>query len=376
MERFLTNDRFISHHRNKLDVKDFEVDKLNMAYLDMKFDQFYIHLKNENNDDNLVIKTLKEIEYQLHDATEIYSYACVHTELLAIIINHLKDNINSEIRINSSFCFKQFCKLNPSKEIINTLGVFKIIQSVLDDKEPLVRLNVVEGLIIYASFRQGKETLLENDLLEKIIIKVENEESELVLNNWLILTNEILHAENGSKIALNNKFIQILKKHINHKKTKIRCSVFINLGSLSISEEGKEACTNEGEIIINSLVQLKEQIELLKVTTKPKNFYELDSINMLISLTRFQNTVSILKRGKVEILGNNGLEYYLQLLKIVKNEQVIINTLQVLGNTSEEPGARKFMNSHLSELEIFAKSTNEFIKAQAEFSLKVITWIP
>ena len=121
---------------------------------------------------------------------------------------------------------------------------------------------------------------------------------------------------------------------------------------------------------------MKEQIELLKVTTKPKNFYELDSINMLISLTRFQNTVSILKRGKVEILGNNGLEYYLQLLKIVKNEQVIINTLQVLGNTSEEPGARKFMNSHLSELEIFAKSTNEFIKAQAEFSLKVITWIP
>ena len=44
MERFLTFDRLIASHRNRLDVTKFPEDKLNRAYLDNKYNQFKLHL--------------------------------------------------------------------------------------------------------------------------------------------------------------------------------------------------------------------------------------------------------------------------------------------------------------------------------------------
>lgn len=374
MERLLTYDRFISFHRNKLDVQPFPEDKLNMAYLNEKFDQFQIHL--ENSDDQLIIKTLKEINNQLSDGDEIYAYAILNTNIIIQILKHLRSNKNTDIRVNSSMCFKQFCKLNPAKETINKLNFMEDLQLIFDDQEPLVRQNTVEGLIFYASYRQGQETLLENSVLETIIKKVDNEKSELVLNNFLMLANEILKADKAFKLALDNKYIQVLKKHINHSKAKIRISVFYNFGSLSISEEGKTACTNEGELIINSLKQVNQQIDLIQAKSKPSYYLELDTLNLIISLTRFQNTVSILKRGKVEIFENHGLESYLKLIKIVTNEQILISVLQVIGNTAEEPRARKFMLSHLPEIEIFLKNQHELIQKQAKMTIDIITWKP
>jgi hypothetical protein len=374
MERHLTYDRFISHHRNKLDVKKFPEDKLNMAYLDEKFKQFTIHLSES--DDSLIIKTLKEINNQLQDGDEVFAYSIRNNQILKLIFKHLKDNSNNEIRINSALCFKQFCRLNPSRELLNKFNYISSLESIFDDKEERVRLYTVEGLIFYTSFREGQEVLLENKVLQQVIKKVDNEKNEMVLNNFLILANELLKAEGASKLALNCNYVKILKKHINYTKAKLRISVFINLGSLSMSEQGKEICTNEGDLIKNALTQITQQIDLLQIKNKPNYYYELDTINMLIALTRFCNAVSILKIGKVEIFENKGLESYLTLLKISNNDQIILNSLQVICNTSEEPRARKFMLNNISDIEVFLKNKNELVKAQAEMTKNTIVWKP
>ena len=44
MERFLTHDRLISLYRKRYDVPKFPDDKLKMAYLDEKYEQFWLHL--------------------------------------------------------------------------------------------------------------------------------------------------------------------------------------------------------------------------------------------------------------------------------------------------------------------------------------------
>lgn len=374
MERFLTSDRFISFHRNKEDVSKFPDDKLNIGYLNEKYVQFLIHLNKD--DDSLIIKSIKEITLDLHEGCEILKNSIEFKEVAAKIIFHLINNSNDEIRINSALAFKQFCKLYQSREMIENLGFFDNIQSVIDDKNEYVRLYVVEGLIEYVHFRHGKEVLHKKNTLERIIKKVDNEKSELILNKFMILSNEVLHVDEATVTALNNNFIQILKKHINHTKTKIRISVFINLASLCINERGKDECTEEGSLIVNSIKQLKEQIELLKISNKPKSYNLLDTINMIISLTRFQNAVSILKRGKEEIFENKGIDLYLELLKIVKNEQIIINVLQVLGNTAEEPRARKFLLNHLEEISVFKDFNYDIVKTQADLTIGIITWKP
>ena len=56
MERFLTYDRLISLYRKRYDVPEFPEDKLKMAYLDEKYEQFWLHLVKKNLDLNMVKK--------------------------------------------------------------------------------------------------------------------------------------------------------------------------------------------------------------------------------------------------------------------------------------------------------------------------------
>ena len=71
MERFLTYDRLISYHRNRLDVPRFPEDKLQMAYLDSKYQQFWLHLVKKKIDLNMVKKVIKECYNQLQNGDEV-----------------------------------------------------------------------------------------------------------------------------------------------------------------------------------------------------------------------------------------------------------------------------------------------------------------
>lgn len=383
MERFLTSDRLIAFHRNRLDVKTFPSDKLNIAYLKQKYQQYYIHLTSSS--DELIIKTILTIYDELKDACEIYSYAIDNSPIIEVLFSHLKTHINTDIRVNSALCFKQLCKILPSKLTLEELGFIKDLTSIFDDKEPLVRLYFVEGLIEFVSFRAGQDSLLESRVFQTIINKIKEEKSELVLYKLLILSNMILKADTASQTALDCNFIQILKKHIEHDKAEIRINTFMNYASLGMSEHGKAACTNEGTLIKFCIDQLDISTCLLKV----QDFSKVSKQNLilhLVQLTRFLLVVSILKRAKEEIYSFKGLEKGLNLLNLLANtidsnfeddiDQIIINTLQFIGNTSEDPNSRIEMLKHLTELDKFFSVGNPYIKKQVKLTVGIITWKP
>jgi ribosomal protein S8 len=367
MERYLTYDRLISHHRNRLDVTKFPDDKLNMAYLDNKFNQFLIHLNNF--DVELIKKTLDEIFNQLQNGDEVYKYSIDNPEMLDKIYDFLTqyknegEEFQSEIiRIKAAKCFKQFCYILKVKEYLDEGKYLKYINKTFDDFSVDVKLNVYQGLIYYSQSRYGIDTLLQNEILKNIIKKIVEEKSLQVIDLILILSNEILMAETAPQIALECEMIKNLKLYLNSEDDKVRENTILNYGSLSLCEQGKKLCVEEGSLIKNILSFLKKESELLPI---------------LIASTRFLMSVSILKRGKVEIYEDEGLEVCIGLLDKYEDVQLLLNILQIIGNVSEEPRGRKKMSeNHLLSIEKFLQHENRFIKEQAIITRNIITWKP
>jgi hypothetical protein len=313
MERFLTFDRLIASHRNRLDVTPFPEDKLNMAYQDNKYNQFKLHL--DNGDPEMTEKVITEIYNQLQSGTEVYKYAIDRTDILNKIFDLLIYSDDNRIREISSLCFKQYCMLLVSKEILNDFSYIKKIPVALDDEIEAVRENVLLGLIYFAQSRYGTDKLLENNILQRIIKKIVDERSLKVLNLILTLSLEILNSNTAPKIALENKMIQNIKSllFMDHYRKfedysrfqfKVLENVLLNYGSLSLCEEGKQDCINEGsliKIIINFLNEHNSK----------------EKLGILIATIRFFMSVSILKKGKEEIFEYKGLDYFMVFLIIL-----------------------------------------------------------
>lgn len=392
MERLLSYDRLIAFHRNRLDVPQFPTDKLNMAYMDNKFNQFLLQL-NSTEDVELIKKCLKEIYNQLQSGDEVYKYSIKNPELLDRIFDYLlyfkvkspESSIPSKdpedeyvinenaiiVRTLSSQCFKQFCLILKVKEELNLGSYMKYIYKTFDDRSEDVKLNVYQGLIYYAQSRYGIDVLLENEILQTIIKKITEEKSLKVINLILTLSNEILNAENAPQIALRSNVINNLKIYLNSFDQAVKENVLLNYGSISLCEEGKKNCVEQGSLITNILNFLRDQESSLKI---------------LIASTRFLMSASILKRGKVEIYENDGLESCIELLNnySLKSSsddedviQLILNILQIIGNVSEEPRGRKKMNeNYLSSVDKFLDDKNRFIKEQANITRNIIIWKP
>jgi septum formation topological specificity factor MinE len=247
MERFLTNDSFISFHRNRLDLEEFPEDKLSIAYLDNKFNMFYKHLTT--GEDFMIKKVLKEIFNQQQDATEIYKYAIERPEIFSLIYSFLLTNKDVEIRILSSLCFKQFCIVLTVKEQLEAFGFIKTIGETFKDESSEVKLNVYQGLIYYSQSRFGTDTLLKNEIIEQLITRMTFEKDIEVLKLILILHNRILESDNGPHIALKKRIIAVLKNYIESSDEELREYVIMNYGSLAICEEGKWDTVEEGKKI-------------------------------------------------------------------------------------------------------------------------------
>ena len=305
MERFLTFDRLIASHRNRRDVTKFPEDKLNRAYLDNKYNQFKIHL--DAGDPEMIEKVIGEIFIELQSGTEVYKYTITRKDILDKIFDLLIYSDDNKIRELSSLCFKQFCIILKSKEILHEFKYIKKIPVSFDDEIEAVRENVLVGLIYYAQSRFGTDKLLENNILQRIIKKINNEESLKVLNLILILSLEILNSENAPQIALGNEMVKNMKNFLmlDHFKKfdeyekyqfYVLENILLNFGSMSLCEEGKKVCIDEGDLISITIQYLEEH-------NTP------DKLNILIATIRFFMSVSIAKKGKEEIFEFKGLEF-------------------------------------------------------------------
>lgn len=313
MERFLTYDRLISCHRNKLDVTPFPENKLNRAYLDNKYNQFKIHL--DRGEPEMTEKVIDEIYNHLQSGTEVYKYAIDRTDILDKIFELLIYSNDNKIREIAALCFKQFCMILFSKEILHEFNYIRKIPVALDDEIDSVRENVLLGLIYFTQSRYGINKLLENNILQRIIRKIVEEPSLKVLNLILILCLEILNADKAPKIALENNiienmkdflFIDFYKKFHDCEKFKFSVleNILLNYGCISLCEQGKEACIKEGSLVKIIMNILNEQ------NSK-------GNLKLLIAIIRFFMSVSILKKGKEEIYEYNGLDIFM-VLKTIK----------------------------------------------------------
>ena len=383
MERFLTHDRLISLYRKRYDVPEFPEDKLKMAFLDEKYEQFWLHLVKKNLDLNMVKKVIKEIYNQLQNAEEVYKYAMDNSPLFDTIfyyMQHFKTEPEDEYkkwydetRILASMCFKQFCKVADVKEKLKVCKYIEEIHLSFEDEVEDVRINVYLGLLYYSQSRYGIDALLENHVLEQIIKKLTEEKSLVVINLILMLINEILNAYTAPQIALKEEILLNLKLYINCKDLNVLENTILNYGSIAICEEGKKQCVEEGTIIKNFIQKLKD------FGIDDKNNQE--QVNrILVGCTRFLMTVSILKRGKEEIYENNGIEIMFSLLntKAKNDEQLTLNIIQCVGNVAEEHRARKLLRTgnYLDVIRSYNNSENELIKEQAKITEEIILWEP
>ena len=383
MERFLTHDRLISLYRKRYDVPKFPDDKLKMAYLDEKYEQFWLHLVKKNLDLNMVKKVIKEIYNQLQNAEEVYKYAMDNSPLFDMIfyyMQHFKTEPEDEYkkwydetRVLASMCFKQFCKVADVKEKMKVCKYIEEIHLSFEDEVEDVRINVYLGLLYYSQSRYGIDALVENHVLEQIIKKLTEEKSLIVINLILMLINEILNAYTAPQIALKEEILLNLKLYINCKDLNVLENTILNYGSIAICEEGKKMCVEEGTIISNF-------IEKIKNFSKDEKNDKAQVNRILVGCARFLMNVSILKRGKEEIFENEGIEILFSVLmgKGKDDEQLILDIIQCLGNVAEEHRARKFLRTgnYLDIIRGYDNSTNDLIKEQAKITEDIILWEP
>jgi hypothetical protein len=383
MERFLTHDRLISLYRKRYDVPKFPEDKLQMAYLDEKYEQFWLHLVKKNLDLNMVKKVIKECYNQLQNGDEVYKFAFENSALFDIIfyyMQHFKTEPEDEYkkyydetRVLASMCFKQFCRVGDVKEKLKVCKYIEEIHLSFEDEVEDVRINVYLGLLYYSQSRYGIEALLENKILVQIIKKLTEEKSLVVINLILMLINEILNAHTAPQIALKEEILLNLKLYINCEDLDVLENTILNYGSLAICEEGKKKCVEEGTIITNFIQKLKkfnnnESIDINKVT------------KILVGCTRFLMNVSILKRGKEEIFDNGGIEIMFELLngRAKDDIQLILNIIQCIGNVAEEPRARIILKNgkYLDIIRHYNIHSDELIKEQSKLTEEIILWEP
>ena len=383
MERFLTHDRLISLYRKRYDVPKFPEDKLQMAYLDEKYEQFWLHLVKKNLDLNMVKKVIKECYNQLQNGDEVYKFAMENSALFDTIfyyMQHFKtepeDQYKSyydETRVLASMCFKQFCRVADVKEKLKVCKYIEEIHLSFADEIEDVRINVYLGLLYYSQSRYGIDALLENHILEQIIKKLTEEKSLVVINLILMLINEILNAYTAPQIALREEILLNLKLYINCKDLDVLENTILNYGSLAICEEGKKKCVEEGTIISNF-------IEKLKTFNNDDKNDENKVKKILIGCTRFLMNVSILKRGKEEIYDNNGIDIMFELLngKYKDDIQLILNVIQCIGNVAEEPRARILLRTknYLDIIRQYNQHEDDLIKEQSKLTEEIILWEP
>ena len=382
MERFLSYDRLISFHRNRYDIPDFPEDKLGIAYLDEKYEQFWLHLVKLNLDLNMVKKVIKECYNQLQNGEEVYKFALQNSPLFDTIfyyMQHFKTepedefkHFYDETRVLASMCFKQFCRVGDVKEKLNVCKYIEEIHLSFDDEVEDVRINVYLGLLYFSQSRFGIDALVENKVLEQIIKKLTEEKSMVVLNLILMLINEILNSQDAPVISLKNEILLNLKLYIDCNDLDVLENTILVYGSISICDEGKDACVKEGTLIKNFLEKLKK--------FSGDNSIDKETLKILIGCTRFLMNVSILKRGKVEIFENNGIEILFSLLegKFKDDEQLILNILQCITNTAEEPRARIALRAdkYLGKIKEYNSHEDELINEQSNICSEVITWEP
>ncbi len=222
MEENLTFDRQIAHRRAHYDYVDPHKNTLRFAYEDARFGKMAKELKYD--DDILKLKVLKEINEDLRDPTKIVR-AMNTSDLIHMLVYHL-ENKDDEIRRLSSQSMKEICSVFRGREQIIENDYIKNLAKLVDDAIPIIRLNIYESLFNLTQHVDGRQAVLNNNILEILVDKLLEEKEEDILLVILQLMKRILEGEGAVPRILKTQAITRLLILLEKTNQNVRIMIY------------------------------------------------------------------------------------------------------------------------------------------------------
>ena len=190
-------------------------------------------------DDHILrTKVLIELNEDLHRGDKINKG--LETELLKELFKALQEK-DDKRRTLASSAIMLIANNQTGREQIFEAQKITNIRMLFDDEIVEIRRNGYIGMLNLTEFTDGKEQVVNSDVLPVLVDKLIFEIEEDILILVLQLLGKLTCAENAPKILLQTQVINRLNKHIKSKNEIIRELAILNLGYISFQLDGKYA---------------------------------------------------------------------------------------------------------------------------------------
>mmetsp|Transcript_39466 Transcript_39466/g.39017 ORF Transcript_39466/g.39017 Transcript_39466/m.39017 type:complete len:288 (+) Transcript_39466:27-890(+) len=276
MEQTLSNDRQIAYHRQQINPEVIPDSKLTFAYDDIhttgaegagskatssKYTKICTEISGEEHkvtttvdtegakfevsssikaggrDDKLITKALKEINDDFHDAIKI-NLALGSTILEKLVA--LFEDKDDVIRELASRAVMQIARVERGRETLVENKIVDNVAKLFEDEVEAIRANSYDTLIYLADFQYGIDSVISFDIIQILVDRLILEPEEPILIQILTLLKILLEGERAPSIILSTQALSRLNDHLKSENKIIRELSALCLGSISYNERGKE----------------------------------------------------------------------------------------------------------------------------------------
>ena len=194
-------------------------------------------IKPGGRDDQLIIKALREVNDDFHDANKIN--VALDSTILEKLVDCFKDK-DDIIRELASRAIMQVARVERGRDILIKEKVVDNIAILFEDEVEKIRANAYNTLIYLSDFQTGIDSVIGFDIIQILVDRLILEPEEPILVQVLSLLKILLEGERAPSIILSTQALSRLNDHLKSENKKIRELAALNLGSISYNERGKE----------------------------------------------------------------------------------------------------------------------------------------
>ena len=194
-------------------------------------------IKPGGRDDQLIIKALREVNDDFHDANKIN--VALDSTILEKLVDCFKDK-DDIIRELASRAIMQVARVERGRDILIKEKVVDNIAILFEDEVEKIRANAYNTLIYLSDFQTGIDSVIGFDIIQILVDRLILEPEEPILVQVLSLLKILLEGERAPSIILSTQALSRLNDHLKSENKEIRELAALNLGSISYNERGKE----------------------------------------------------------------------------------------------------------------------------------------
>ena len=194
-------------------------------------------LKAGGRDDQLIIKALREVNDDFHDAVKVNQ--ALDSTILQKLVTCFSDK-DDVIRELASRAVMQIARVERGRQILVENKIVDEVAILFEDKVEKIRANAYDTLIYLADFQFGIDSIIAFDIIQILVDQLILEQEEAILIQVLTLLKLLLEGERAPSIILSTQALSRLNDHLGSENKYIRELAALNLGSISYNERGKE----------------------------------------------------------------------------------------------------------------------------------------